>query len=258
MTKGGSAASDMAGRDEVAPADDRALEALLRERRFGPPDPDDATPWDFVRRWPEATVRERVWPIVNRLLTDGDAVVRARAVELVRDWSEGAALTMPRLLDMAEHHAEQFGEQDVEGVSLRQTLAHALSNRVDAGNGARVAAVLRTMAANEAIGGGAASVLGRYEPAFVGAQARTWGDAQAEWIEEAARSLALFRRDDVIPFLQALRGLGQPTRSRILAAVEGYIKRDDGAASALARGQGLPPPTGPAPSAAECRSAIGL
>src|SRR6266850_2351685 len=101
----------MAGRDEAVPADDRALEALLRERRFGPPDPDDATPWDFVRRWPDATVRGRVWPIVSRLLTDGDDVVRARAVEFVRDWSEGAALTVPRLLEVAERHAGQFGDQ---------------------------------------------------------------------------------------------------------------------------------------------------
>src|SRR5204863_5900297 len=103
----------MAGRDEVPPADDRALEALLRERRFGPPDPDDATPWDFVRRWPDTTVRGRVWPIVSRWLTDADTVVRARALEFVRDWSEGAAVTVPRLLEVAERQPDQFGDQEV-------------------------------------------------------------------------------------------------------------------------------------------------
>jgi hypothetical protein len=247
----------MAGRDE-APPDDRALEALLRERRFGPPDPDDATPWDFARRWPDATVRSRVWPIVSRLLDDGDDLVRARAVEFVRDWSDGATLTVPRLVEAAERHPDRFADQEVEGVTLRHTLAHALSNRVDSGSGARIAALLRKMAANEPIGGGAASVLGRYDPVFVAAQARRWGDAAVGWIEEAARSLALFRRDTVVPFLQATAGLGKTSRERILQAVEGYIKRDDATAAALARGEGLPVPIHAAPSAAECRRAIGL
>jgi hypothetical protein len=248
----------MAGRDETPPADDRALEALLRERRFGPPDPADATPWDFVRRWPDATVRSRVWPIVSRLLDDGDDLVRARAIEFVRDWSDGAGLTVPRLIEVAARHPDKFADQDVEGVSLRHTLAHALSNRLDSANGARVAALLRKLAANGPVGGGAASVLGRYEPAFVGAQAVRWGDASIGWIEEAARSLALFRRDAVLAFLETTKPLGQASRERILQAVEAYMKRDDATAAALARGQGLPAPTHPAPSASECRAAIGL
>jgi hypothetical protein len=240
------------------PADDRALEALLRDRRHGPPEHGEATPWDFVRRWPDAALRGRVWPVVSRLLTDGDELVRARAVELVRVWSEGLDLTRARLLEVAERHPELYGDQAPEGVSLRHELAFALSNSVDEASGPRVAAVLREMATHEPIGGGAASVLGRYEPEFVAAQARTWGDAQASWIVEAARSLALFRRDAVLPFLQAVRGLGQATRARILEVVEQYIKRDDATAAALAQGQRLPPPSQPAPSADECRRAIGL
>jgi len=244
--------------DVAPPPDDRALEALLRERRFGPPEYDEATPWDFVRRWPDATVRGRAWPIISRLLTDEDELVRARAVELVRVWSEGADLTKARLLEVAERHPELYGDQAPEGVSLRNELAFALSNSVDENNGTRVAAVLRELAAHEPIGGGAASVLGRYEPEFVSAQAQKWGDEQASWIVEATRSLALFRRDAILPFLQALRGLGQATRTRVLEVVEEYIKRDDATATALAQGQRLPPPTRPAPSADECRSAVGL
>lgn len=240
------------------PADDRSLEELLVDRRFGPPFPDEATPWDFVRRWPDATLRARVWPVVSRLLVDGDELVRARAIEFVRTWSDSGDLTMPRLLEVAEHHSALFGDQRPEGPSLRHELAFALSNHVNAANGARVAAVLRDMATHEPIGGGAAGVLGRYEPIFVGAQAQKWGDSQASWINDAARSLALFRRDAIIPFLDALRGLGQTTRARILATVEDYIKRDDATASTLARGQGLPPPAKPAPSEADCRRAIGL
>lgn len=244
--------------DPAPPADDVALEALLREQRFGPPAPDDSSPWDFVRRWPEATLRGRAWPIISRLLTDEDELVRARAVELVRVWSEGADLTASRLLEVAERHAALYGDQAPEGVSLRHELAFALSNGVDEHNGARVAAVLREMASHEPIGGGAASVLGRYQPEFVAAQAQRWGDAQASWIIEATRSLALFRRDAIVPFLQALRGLAPSTRTRVLEVVEEYIKRDDATATALARGQRLPPPTAPAPSADECKRAIGL
>jgi hypothetical protein len=143
-------------------------------------------------------------------------------------------------------------------VSLRSELAFALSNSVDEASGPRVASLLRAMATHEPIGGGAASVLGRYEPDFIAAQARTWGDAQEGWIVEAARSLALFRRDAVLPFLQAVRGLGPAARARILDVVEQYIKRDDATAKALAQGQRLPPPAKPAPSADECRHAIGL
>jgi hypothetical protein len=114
------------------------------------------------------------------------------------------------------------------------------------------------LATHEPIGGGAASVLGRYEPTFVAEQAKTWGDAQVDWIEEATRSLALFRRDAVTPFLHELRGLGAATRARILAAVEAYMKRDDATAIALARGEGLPPPVKPAPTAELCKRTIGL
>ncbi len=244
--------------DVAPPADDGALEALLRERRFGPPDPRDATPWDFVRRWPDPTVRGRAWPIICRLLTDDDELVRARAVELVRVWSEGRALTTPRLIEVAERHAALYGDQAPEGVTLRHELAFALSNGVDEHNGAHVAALLREMAEREPIGGGAASVLGRYEPAFVAAQAKKWGEAQASWIVEATRSLVLFRRDAILPFLNALRGLGHATRTRVLEIVEEYIKRDDATATALALGERLPPPTRRAPSPDDCRIALGL
>jgi len=247
----------MAGPD-VPPADDRALEVVLRDERNGPPPPGDATPWDFVLRWPDAVVRERVWPIVSRLLIDADATVRARAVELVRDWSAGADVTVPRLLEVAENHAEKFRDQPVDGVALRESLAHALSNRVDADNGARIAAVLRTLATRAPVGGGAASVLGRYEPQFVTAQAQKWGDAQIDWIEEATRSLALFRRDAIVPLITVLRGLSRPNRERLLAAIESTITRDDATATTLALGQGLPPPEKAAPSVESLRDAIGF
>lgn len=248
----------MAGPNVEVPSDDCALEALLRQRRLGPPHPADAGPWDFVLRWPDSVLRSRVWPIVSRLLTDADEIVRVRAVDFVRNWDEGAALTTSRLVEVAEQHAELYGDQKEEDVTLRYSLAFALSNRAREPYGSRVAAVLREMAMHEPIGGGAASVLGRYDPTFVAALAQKWGDDQASWIEEAARSVALYRRDDVIPFLYALRGLAQSTRAGILDVIEKYIQRDDQNASFIARDEGLAPPTKPVPSAAECQAAIGL
>jgi hypothetical protein len=244
--------------DVDPPATDAALEALLRDRKYGPPDHEDATPWDFVRRWPDAVARERAWPIISRLLTDDDELVRNRAVELVRVWSATRDLTRARILEVAEQHPALYGDQAPEGLTLRYEMAFALSNGATVDNGPRTAAVLREMATHEPIGGGAATVLGEYEPEFVTAHAPKWGDAQADWIEEAARSIALFRRDDVLPFLRALRGLSEATRTRVLAMVERYIKRDDPTANALARGDQLPPPVEPAPSTDDCKRAIGL
>jgi hypothetical protein len=101
--------------DDELPEDDRALESMLRDRRNGPPDPGEANPWSFVRRWPDAAVRGRVWPVISRLLLDADPVVRERAVEFVRGWDDGAALTAPRLIEVASQHAELYADQASKG-----------------------------------------------------------------------------------------------------------------------------------------------
>jgi hypothetical protein len=240
------------------PDDDARLESLLRDHRYGPPDPDEKTPWDFVFRWPDDYVRARAWPIVSRLLTDRDDLVRARAVEFVRDWRDGADVTVPRLLDVLQRQAAMFADQAPEGIALRDSVAHALSNRADKENGPSIGAGLRRLAADHAIGGGAASVLGRFDPLFVAQQARRWGESALPWVEEATRSVALFRRDEILPFLRELRGWSTAARETVLAAVEGYVKRQDDQASAVATTYGLPQPRKSAPSTAECRVAIGL
>jgi hypothetical protein len=246
----------MSSADEDPPADDAVLERLLRDRRFGPPGPGEATPWDFVQRWPQRVLHDRVWPIVSRLLLDKDALVRARAVEFVRLWRDGAALTTPTLMTTAEQHASEFGDQRPEGLPLREMLAHALADRAaGSGEGRRIAGILKSLAAQEPVGGGAAAVLGEYEPGFVTVQAKRWGDGA---IDEAARSLALFQRDAILPFLTAARSLGEANRERLAAVVEAYVRRDDSQATTMARAEELPPPQNPAPSPAECRRALGL
>ncbi len=240
------------------PADDAAIELLLRDNKRGPPDPGDITPWDFACRWPETVLRTRVWPIVSRLLVDDDELIRSRCVELVRGWDKGADLTAPRLVEVAERHLDLYGAQKPEGITLRYELAFALENRTTAENGARVAAVLLQLAAHELVGAG---VLARHEPMFIAERAlawKTWGFYEWLWIEHAMPSLALYRRDAVLPFLRALSGLEEATRVRILAKLEGYITRNDEHAALHARGVGVPPPTEPAPSPEECRRALGL
>jgi hypothetical protein len=244
--------------DEPVPADDGALERLLRERRQGPPPPGEVTPWDFVLQWPQQVLEQRVWPIVSRLLVDDDDLIRARAVELVRLWRDGAGLTTPRLLAVAERNAALYADQKPEGVALRDELGHALADRASGGDGARIGRILERLAANALVGGGAASVLGEHAPDFVTAQAKRWGDDAIDWLEEAARTLAMFRRDAILPFLTAARGLSQANRERLVAAAESYVKRDDALAATLAKTEGLPPPARPAPTTDECRHAIGL
>ena len=243
--------------EESLPADDGALERLLRERSFGPTAPDEVTPWDFVLAWPESAMRKRVWPIVSRLLLDSDERVRTRAVELARRWEAGRNVAIPRLLDAVEQHIDLFARPVVEGVPLRDTVAHALSDRA-AVDPARVVAQLKRLAAGGLPGGGAASVLGERDPQFVIQVAQRAGDDAVDWLEEAARALALFRRDDVVPFLEALRRRPAATRERLLAVVEQYVQRDDKKAAAIAGADGVPPPAGPAPSPDACRRAIGL
>lgn len=247
----------MSGPDVVLPADDRALEVLLRERRRGPPAPYESTPWDFARHWDSQAIRSRVWPIVDRMLVDADEHARLRAVELVRVWVAGADLTTPRLLEVATKHPELYGDQAPEGTTLRHELAFALSNRARPETAAQVAALLRDMSEHEVLET-AALLVGRHDPGFVIDRAEVWGEAQARWLADAAGSIAMFRRDALLPVLQAFRGFGHAAKERILQQVERYIQRDDAAATSFAQGEQLPPPTRPAPSPAECRQAIGL
>lgn len=239
------------------PADDSALEALLRSRRHGPPAPYESTPWDFVRDWSTSEVRTRVWPIVSRFLVDRDEYARLRAVELVRVWDAGADLTTPRLLEIATAHPELYGDQAPEGTTLRHELAFALGNRARPENAAQVAALLRAMCEHEVLET-AALLVGRHDPDFVIGRATVWGEAQARWFADAAGSIAMFRRDALLPALHAFRGFGDAAKERILQEVDRYLQRDDAAATRFSQGEQLPPPTRPAPSLEECRQAIGL
>ena len=242
---------------EPLPGTERELEKLLPDSRFGPPAPDEATPWDFVLQWTEADLRARVWPTISRLLLDDDDRVRERALEFIANWHDGADVTTQRLLEVAEQHLQLFAKQAPDGVPLREKLARALANRARV-DGPRVAAILRRLASDTPVGGGAATVLGMYEPGFVTAQAARWEDRALTFIDEAAQSLALFRRDAVLPFLRAVRHLSEPSRSQLLATIESAMKRDDAVATFLPRSRGLPSPTQPAPSDDECRRVVGL
>lgn len=243
--------------DEALPADDVALEKLLRDRKHGPPYPFEVTPWDFVRRcWSKAVVRERVWPIVSKLLVDDDELVRARAVEFVRCWDDGADVTMPRLLEVAEH-AALYGDQKPEGVTLRHDLASALCTRSNVDHRPRVAALLREMVKHEPVGD---VTLAEADPTLVILQAQRCQDGTAWtlWLIRAAGSIAFSHRDAVLPLLEATHHLGEATRKAVLAAVEELIQRDEEKARVIAGTLKVPPPTRPAPSPEECKRAAKL
>ena len=235
--------------DDQIPAGDPDLEALLRRESRGIPPPWESTPWDFVYRWPSSVLRERLWPIVSRFLIDQDDAIRARAVEFVRIWTDGQSLTTPRLLEVSARHAELYADQQVDGITLRHSLAWALSNLAYQ-VGEPAVRILREMNERAPEAG---SVIGRYYPDYAIERAPQFGDAHADWIEEAARTIALYRRDFVVAFLGALRRLSAETRERALAAVEEGIERDDAKAAATAQGEGFPPPAQPAPSGEDCR-----
>lgn len=241
---------------EHPPATDSELELLLREERNGPPLPGEVTPWDFVGRWPDSIVRGRVWPIIRGFLVDADDVVRARAIEFIRVWDAGRQLTTSVLLEAEAQHAELFGDQVVEGISLRDRMGHALSNLAYE-VGERVAVLLRDMCRDQPVIG-AGSVLGRFFPEFAVSKISVWGDRGDRFFVDAAGSIALYRRDMVVPYLDAARPLSAALRREILDRVEQYIKRDDAAAAQMAKGEGFPPPAKPAPTAEYCRRAIGL
>jgi hypothetical protein len=179
---------------------------------------------------------------------------RVRAVELIRVWSAGADLTPPRLLTVAEQHSDRFGDQEVEGVSdgARAVESSGCSQWVANRSGAardgdpradRWRRGRRPRALRSRVRGVARAGVGRCADELDRRGGERDGGVSA-------------RCGDLV--LGALRGLGTETRTRVLAAVEETIQRDDATASALARVRGLPAPTLPAPSPEECKRAIGL
>ncbi|MDB4965519.1 MAG: hypothetical protein JWN44_1208 [Myxococcales bacterium] len=168
------------------------------------------------------------------------------------------SLTTPRLIDVAEQQTALFGDEPVETVPLRETMAHVLANCAPWSDRDRIAAVLMKMSAEGPTAGGSAGIVACFDPQFAATRAQQWGDEAFAWIEDAATSVALFRRDEVVTFLRALTNLSTENRNRILEGVEKFIKRDYAAATAIAKRDRFPPPTRPAPTEDDCRRAIGL
>lgn len=240
------------------PQDDAALAELLRDQRFGPPAPGEATPWDFVAAWPADYVARHAWPVISRLLIDDDADVRARAVEFANGWLDGRAVAPARLLEAAENRPELFAAQDVDGITLRMRLAAALANVATSLDGRRVARAILRLVADEPMWTGPATVVGQFDPVGAGGYVRRVGAAAVDAARAASEAIARFRRDDLVGYLQTIRTLPSSLKERILSTVESAICRDDAKAAAMAKAFGLPAPQRPAPSSAECRAALGL
>jgi hypothetical protein len=245
-------------RDPEIPADDGALERLLRDRRLGQPASGDLNPWDFLQRWPQDVRARRVWPVVSRLLGDADDAVRARSLEFVEGWSDGIEGTAPRVAELGERHPELFGAQDVEGVTLRDQYARTASTLSMYCDAKRFARVLRRLAVDGPLAGSASAVIAEQDPGFVIAQTKKWGGRAAGWALAATSTFAVYHRDELVDFLRAAAVLDAQTREQILARVELVIRRDDAAAAKATLEKGLPAPHRPAPTPEECRQSIGL
>jgi hypothetical protein len=227
--------------DPDIPESEGALETLLRDRRFGPAAPRDLNPWDFLQRWPQPVLAKRVWPIVSRLLVGNDSALRARALEFMNSWSDGIGLTAGRLAEVGEQHPELFGAETVDGLALRDQYARTASTLASYQQGQRLASVLRRLATDEPLGGSASAIVGEYDPMFVIRQIKRWGARGADWALDAARTFATKSRTELLDYLVAASSLDVETREQILRRIEQVIRRDGGT-----------------PTAAECRSTIGL
>jgi hypothetical protein len=216
------------------------LETLLRERAPGPPTPPESSPWEFLLA--EEDIGERVWPVVSRLLTDGDPVVRARALEFVMTWRDDR--TLPRLVEVAG----SFGDDLVDGVALRERMQHAIANRCTGRDAPTIApALLSTLRDGEEPSIAAAPVLGAQ---FPDRAAEIAARSSLDWAQKAAVAVALYRRDQLLDFLRVAG------RAELIETAEQSLEHDTNRAQKIAAKLGLPGPTRPAPTRDELERAI--
>jgi hypothetical protein len=248
--------------DPTVPSDPIEIAALLRARAAGPPPPGDLGPWDFLLRLPDELLAARVWPVVDDLLLDGDPRVRLYALEFVMTWRGGVERTLPRLVDVAEHHADRFADERVGGARLRERLQHAIANqaRAPGRDCAQLTALLRRLDDGSLPSAGTATAFAALDPDYFTTVAVRLGDTPEEiaYRKSGAAAVALYQRDRILPLLGALAPRPREEKEQLLLAVLANLALDDDKVARIAHKNRLPPPAQPAPSEADCRAALGL
>jgi hypothetical protein len=238
-----------------APPTDAQVESMLRTSAAGPPSFGDNRPWDFALRWRQPFIFDHVWPIVSRLLVDPDPVIRTRALELVHDWKDGAAMTVGRLIEVATNHADLF-----RAPSLQRDLCSTFSRKAFEvrSHRATIAKTIVTFLDGEPPRG-AETLVSEYEPEAVIASANRWTESELDRsaAKEAASTMALYRRDHLLALLRALAGRSMSSREEILDGLASDLAITGDQLRSILSIDNLPQPQ-TAPTLDDCRRALGL
>lgn len=248
--------SDFELSDDVTAAQDE----LRRLAHQPPSSPSDLSPWDFLRRLPRQRQLSVVWPAVKVLAADGDPEVRALALDMIMDLRDPppdvARALVDRLLELATSERARF-----KTVALAQRLQHALANRVAGSTReSEITGHILDVAANVGyvFDDSAGAVLGKWAPDALAPIATRTNSASPRFWTNAASSVAVYHRDRLLGFLQALRGLPASSREEICAQVLDDLALPAENVVALVRAAGFATATSQPQSASECRRALGI
>jgi hypothetical protein len=232
-------------------------EATLRAHAPGPPPFGDDDPWDFVFRWPEHAIATAVWPAASHLLEDGDPVVRERAVWFARRWPVERRGALERLTEVATQHAELY-----RAASQIETLTAGIGDLAYSfpEEQPRMAGVILTLLGDAPPCRAGVTLVVKHEPARLIERAPKWGESSVDGyaVMEAVSAMALYRRDDLLALLAALRSRSVDHRRSLLAELEPMLRMSDEHRARVLNAEGLPLPTRSCPTLDECRAALDL
>jgi hypothetical protein len=227
------------------PTGEAALEAWLRDQA--------ADPWDFLVAEPTPVIERRVWPLASRLLIDGEARIRLRALEFFMRWTTGADRTLPRLADIAARHSALFADQLVDGFRLRERLQHVIADGCRPG--VPLTATLWRLVDDRLPAAAAAVPLAAHDPRRAAQIAAQFPDALT-WRRDVVAAIARYRRDNLLEILALFAGA--PDAEALAAEADTAIDRDDRRARSTAQRHRLHPPINAPPSLRAIRHILGL
>lgn len=207
------------------PVEDSEIEGQMRRQNCGPPNQGDTLVWNFLESYPADVLRERVWPIASQLLECDDVNVRGRTLEFLGWWSDGQALWIPRLLEVAETKPELYDDQVDQFVTIRSELSSALTFWTDNDDYDKRRAAIQKRLCEKEVLYSADHQMGKHYPDFVIQRLAVWAD-HGLWFHNASDWLARYHPETVMPFLEAARVLPKEDREAVLKRVTESCKLD--------------------------------